>query len=965
MLDPRAGGPDGPARRAAGRHPRDRPVPHRPARIRHRHPGRSGGGRDGGALRGLVLRGAGQGAGPVARGGRSAAARCRCRRHKLAARPARASTWTLFSPDRRSEHAFEDFGLNGEPKVLYVGRLSREKGLDALIDGFEPAGRGAAGRPPGDGGRRPLRRRAGPPGQRRRPRHVHRRADGRAAGLAVYASSDVFVSPSETETFGNTWSRPRPPACRWWWPAAGPRARTSSRTSPAWWSTPASPRRSAPPCYRLLSQPELRRQMGGEAWRFARRYDLAAAVRETFAIYAQLARLPDPPRRSRPPAHAVDVRCASSTSPASSRTAAAGIKTYYQAKARYLPALGVDCHFVVPGARRSEEGFEAAVLHRLPGPRLPGNPQLPPVRAAARGDRSGGPPGARRDRGGQPLPAARGDRAAAAGRLPGGARGWWDSSTATSPARWWRRWLRRLPARLRPAADGGRLALGATAAPALRRHAGGLATRAGRAGAPGAAAASAGWAWASTPSVFQPRRRRRRAPGRPPADGGLRRAGCRRTRTSACCWRPGTASTARTGARLRVLGEGPARHGLVMRFAASRPHRHGRRLPGRSRGRWPRCWPAPTPSSPRAARETFSLSTAEALACGTPVVAPAAGGAGELVSRLGRRPVFRPDDPAALAERRGRPAGAARRRARARWARAAGPTSAAHHTWPAVMPAVAGRVPGSRRAASEGGWREPAGVPARRGPAAPGGLPRQRERPATAGAWIAPRCWWSPTSTAGHPLAGSPETVRWLRERVAAGDEVALHGFFHRQRGPIAGRFDRLRAALFDRRRGRVPGPDRRPRARRLLADGQAAAGGAAGHAGRRLRGARLAGAGRIRRPLAAAGFGWHEGALWVASSTGPGADPAHRVWRRRRCPVIGFATRTRPRLLASLAWARLLAPGWRTAARLGRLPRAGGAAPRRRRQPGRPAPAAERWCGGSASSWPPDLHGALLAPAP
>lgn len=49
-----------------------------------------------------------------------------------------------------------------------------------------------------------------------------------------------------------------------------------------------------------------------------------------------------------------------------------GIKTYYRAKARLLPGRGLDCHFVVPGAARADEPFEAGTLHRLPGPRLHG-----------------------------------------------------------------------------------------------------------------------------------------------------------------------------------------------------------------------------------------------------------------------------------------------------------------------------------------------------------------------------------------------------------------------------------------------------------------------------------------------------------------------------------------------------------------------------------------------------------------
>jgi alpha-1,6-mannosyltransferase len=44
-----------------------------------------------------------------------------------------------------------------------------------------------------------------------------------------------------------------------------------------------------------------------------------------------------------------------------------GIRTYYEEKARHLPRLGVDCHFVVPAAGASEEEMGGATLHRLPG----------------------------------------------------------------------------------------------------------------------------------------------------------------------------------------------------------------------------------------------------------------------------------------------------------------------------------------------------------------------------------------------------------------------------------------------------------------------------------------------------------------------------------------------------------------------------------------------------------------------
>jgi glycosyltransferase involved in cell wall biosynthesis len=194
----------------------------------------------------------------------------------------------LFSPHRRSDQAFEDFGLNGEPKVLYVGRLSREKGLDALIDAFcmlaeeLPAAR-------------LVMVGAGPYG-RELERRAHRSGrvvfTGELTGerlARVYASSDVFVSPSETETFGNAVVEAQ---------AAGVPVVVASRGAArenivedvtGLVVDVRKPEQISAALYRLLSEPDLRRRMGDEAFRFARRYDLGAAARETFDIYARLA----------------------------------------------------------------------------------------------------------------------------------------------------------------------------------------------------------------------------------------------------------------------------------------------------------------------------------------------------------------------------------------------------------------------------------------------------------------------------------------------------------------------------------------------------------------------------------------------------------------------------------------------------------------------------------------------------
>jgi glycosyltransferase involved in cell wall biosynthesis len=202
----------------------------------------------------------------------------------------------LFSPERRCEQAFDDFGLNGEPKVLYVGRLSREKGLDALLDGFGqlehtlPAARlvMVGDGPYGD----ELARRANGSGR------VVFTGELTGERLArVYASSDVFVSPSETETFGNSVVEAQ---------AAGVPVVVASRGAArenivedvtGLVVDARKPEQISAALYRLLSQPELRRRMGSQAWRFARRYDLAAAVRETFDIYARLVQATSPRRR--------------------------------------------------------------------------------------------------------------------------------------------------------------------------------------------------------------------------------------------------------------------------------------------------------------------------------------------------------------------------------------------------------------------------------------------------------------------------------------------------------------------------------------------------------------------------------------------------------------------------------------------------------------------------------------------
>jgi glycosyltransferase involved in cell wall biosynthesis len=102
----------------------------------------------------------------------------------------------LFNPGKASHEMRERLGAGSGPLLLYVGRLGAEKGLERLLAPLEaiPNARLAL---VGDGPHRAALERhfAG--------RNV--RFMGRLQGeqlAAAYASADVFVFPSETDTFG-------------------------------------------------------------------------------------------------------------------------------------------------------------------------------------------------------------------------------------------------------------------------------------------------------------------------------------------------------------------------------------------------------------------------------------------------------------------------------------------------------------------------------------------------------------------------------------------------------------------------------------------------------------------------------------------------------------------------------------------------------------------------------------------
>jgi glycosyltransferase involved in cell wall biosynthesis/predicted metal-dependent phosphoesterase TrpH len=190
----------------------------------------------------------------------------------------------LFRPRVRDPHAFAEFGLNGDPKVLYVGRISREKGLDALVDGFDTVEPADAKLILVGGG--PYREQLAARSPGGRVIFAGEQTGERLAEL--YASADVFVFPSETETFGNAVVEAQ---------AAGLPVIVANKGAAAENVVPGvtglvvdatRPEELREALALLLENPQLRERMGRAAHEWARKFDLPAAARGTFRTYERI-----------------------------------------------------------------------------------------------------------------------------------------------------------------------------------------------------------------------------------------------------------------------------------------------------------------------------------------------------------------------------------------------------------------------------------------------------------------------------------------------------------------------------------------------------------------------------------------------------------------------------------------------------------------------------------------------------
>jgi glycosyltransferase involved in cell wall biosynthesis len=106
-----------------------------------------------------------------------------------------------FSPDKRDPEYWRTYGLNGGHKFLYVGRISKEKNVERLLEAFALLG-------PTEGRADLIVVGDGPdlPALRQRYRGSNLVFTGFLTGedlARAYASADSFVFPSLTDTFGN------------------------------------------------------------------------------------------------------------------------------------------------------------------------------------------------------------------------------------------------------------------------------------------------------------------------------------------------------------------------------------------------------------------------------------------------------------------------------------------------------------------------------------------------------------------------------------------------------------------------------------------------------------------------------------------------------------------------------------------------------------------------------------------
>jgi phosphatidylinositol alpha 1,6-mannosyltransferase len=192
----------------------------------------------------------------------------------------------LFSPAHRSIEWRRDHGIREcDVVITFVSRLVAEKGLDTLaevIEGLERRGVPHRTVVVGDG---PSRGEL----ERRLPRTVFTGRLEREALATAYASSDVFLFPSDTETFGNVtleaMSSGLPTVC-----AAATGSRTLVREGlTGYLVAPGDSTKFLDRVTLLASDTDLRKRMGCSARAAAEQYEWSRVLSRIAGYYEELA----------------------------------------------------------------------------------------------------------------------------------------------------------------------------------------------------------------------------------------------------------------------------------------------------------------------------------------------------------------------------------------------------------------------------------------------------------------------------------------------------------------------------------------------------------------------------------------------------------------------------------------------------------------------------------------------------
>ncbi|MFO8073375.1 MAG: glycosyltransferase [Polyangia bacterium] len=188
-----------------------------------------------------------------------------------------------FDSKKRDPRVWSRFGMNGSSKVLYVGRVSREKGIDVLVDAFRQVRRKRRDAELAIVGDGPFLEELRRDNQGEGISFLGYRRDEELAEL--YASADVFAFPSEHDTWGNAVVEAH---------ASGLPAVVVDRGGPAEQITDGVDGLVAPvgdaesiagAIERLLDDPELRRSMGRAGRRRAGALTFEAAADAGWRFY--------------------------------------------------------------------------------------------------------------------------------------------------------------------------------------------------------------------------------------------------------------------------------------------------------------------------------------------------------------------------------------------------------------------------------------------------------------------------------------------------------------------------------------------------------------------------------------------------------------------------------------------------------------------------------------------------------